>query len=365
MALLGIGFTVSIVVTMMGLVHGLEATFIATGYENDLVIIRQGALNEVNSYFARNLFSTIKFLPGITRSSEDEPLAVGEIVVVVDQTRMDGQSSNVIVRGTSDVGFFLRPEVRIIEGRRFRSGLREINVSLPISRRFRNMRIGEKIHIAKSDWTVVGIFEAGGTAYESEVWADYAEISNDWDRHSYSSLLVRAEDPVSTRDLRRRIAEDPRINLQAIPQRKYFAEQTTSSLGIKALGIFIAIIMGIGASFAAMNMMYGAVMSRSNEIATLRALGFRRRSILASFLVESILLGLAGGILGCLFSLPINGLSTSTGSFQTYSEVLFNFRLTPAILLWGLGFAALVGALGGYFPARRAANVKLIDLLRD
>ncbi len=365
MAVLGIGFTVSIVVTMMSLVHGLEATFVETGQDDNLVVIRQGSQNEVNSYFSRELYPTIRFLPGVAKAADGEPLAVGENVVVINHTRKDGASSNITVRGTSDLGFTLRPEVKMVEGRKLRPGLREIDVSRSLSNRFRNLGLGEKIHFARSDWTVVGIFDAGGAAYDSEIWADYGEVCQDWDRPSYSSVLLRAENAAAAADIRKRIADDRRINLQAIPQKKYYADQTSTSAGLRALGVFIAVVMGIGASFAAMNMMYGAVMARSKEVGTLRAIGFRRRHILASFMMESVLLGLAGGILGCLLALPMNGIRAGTANFQTFSEVLFNFRITPGILLRGLLFSLVVGSLGGFFPARRAAHTRLIDILKE
>ena len=335
------------------------------GHDNCLIVIRQGSQNESNSYFTRDLFPTVRFLPGVARGADGEPLAVGENTVIINQERLKGDSSNAIVRGTSEMAFILRPEVKIVEGRRFHSGLREIIVSRSLSKRFRNMALGDTIHFARSDWKVVGIFDAGGTAYDSEVWADYSEISDDWDRPSYSSILLKAENAEAAAQIRKKIANDQRINLQAIPQKNYYADQTSSSTGLKTLGWFIAIVMGVGASFAAMNMMYGAVMSRSKEVATLRAIGFRRRNILASFMMESILLGLAGGILGCLMALPMHGISSGTANFQTFSEVLFNFRITPGILLRGLLYASIVGALGGFLPARRAARAKLIDILKQ
>lgn len=362
----GIGLTVAIVVTMMALVGGLENTFVDTGRDNQLVVLRQGSINEVNSFINRNLFPTVRFLPGVARDERGEPLVSGEIVVVINNTRVDGQSSNMIVRGLTEKGFALRPEVRVVAGRKFRPGLREIMASRALAERFRNMALGETIRFARSEWKVVGIFDAGGTAYDSEAWADYAEISQDWDRPVYSSMLLRAESAAAADEIRRRVAADPRINLQALPQREYFAGQTGAAAGgTKALGYFIAVVVGIGACFAAMNMMYGAVMSRAAEIATLRAIGFRRRHVLASFLAESLIVGLAGGVLGCLLALPMHGISTGTANFQTYSEVLFNFRITPGILLRGLAFSAAVGALGGYLPARRAARMKLIDVMRE
>jgi ABC-type lipoprotein release transport system permease subunit len=365
MTVFGIGLTVSIFITMMALVNGLESTFIETGHDDQLVVIRQGSLNEVNSYFGRDLFQIVRFLPGIAKGPDQQPLAFGEIVVVINHTRIGGESSNILVRGTSAQALALRPEAKIVEGRMFRSGLREVIASRSLSRRFENLTAGATVHFGRSDWKVVGLFEAGGTAYDSEVWADYDEIAQDWDRPIYSSILLRAENESAGEQIRQRVADDRRINLQAIPQKRYFADQATTAVGVKMLGNFIAFLMGIGACFAAMNMMYGSVMSRSREIATLRAIGFRRRNILASFLVESVILGLLGGIAGCFLALPMHGISTGTANFQTFSEVLFYFRLTPGIFLRGMIFALAVGIVGGYLPARRAARVKLVEGLRE
>ncbi|MFQ5930037.1 MAG: ABC transporter permease [Acidobacteriota bacterium] len=365
MTALGVGLTVAIVITMMALVNGLDSTFVETGHDNHLVVLRQGSLNETNSYFNFDLLEIMRFLPGVSTNAENEPLAAGEIVVIINHPRVTGEPSNVMMRGTSDVGFELRPEVKITEGRKFRRGLREIIVSGPLSKRFQDMGLGDTIHIARSDWKVVGIFEADGTAYDSELWGDYNEIAEEWNRPAYSSVLLKAEDAEAAEKLQQRIADDNRIQLEAIPQKEYFRGQTISSVGIKGLGVLIAVVMGIGSCFAAMNMMYGTVMSRAKEIGTLRALGFRKRSILASFLAESVFLAIIGGALGCLMALPIHGISTGTANFMTFSEVLFNFRITPEILLQGMIFAAGVGILGGFLPARRAARSRLIDVLRD
>jgi putative ABC transport system permease protein len=227
------------------------------------------------------------------------------------------------------------------------------------------MQLGKTSHIARSDWRVVGLFQAGGTAYDSEVFANYEDVAQEFDRPIYSSILIKAADAQAGSRLQKRIADDQRIHLQAIDQKEYFKAQTVSSLGIKALGFFIAVVMGIGSCFAAMNMMYSAVLGRIKEVGTLRALGFKRRSILSSFLVESVILALIGGVVGCLMALPLHGLSTGTANFMSFSEVLFHFRITPAILLRGLAFAAIVGVLGGILPARRAAKIKLVEVLRD
>lgn len=365
MTVFGIGLTVSIFVIMTALVHGLDSTFVDTGREDQLIVIRQGSLNETNSYFNRDLFQVVRYLPGIARGPDGQPLAAGEIVVNVNHDRISGESSNLIFRGTSEPALALHPEIRIVAGRMFRSGVRELIASRSVSRRFKDLTPGSTVHFGRSDWAVVGLFDAAGTAYDSEIWGDYSAVADDWDRPIYSSILLRVENQAAGEQIRKRIADDQRINLQAIPQKKYFADQASTSMGIKLLGNFIALIMGIGACFAAMNMMYGSVMSRAREVATLRAIGFRRRHILASFLLESVLLGFLGGIFGCLLALPMHGISAATANFETFSEVFFSFRITPGILLQGMVFALVVGIVGGYLPARRAARLKLIELLRE
>ena len=365
MTAMGIGLTVSIAITMMALVNGLESTFVETGVDNQLIVIRDGALNEVNSYFNRDLFQTVRLLDGIAKDENNEPMAAGEIIVVINHPRLTGESSNVIVRGTSAMGMRLRPELRLVQGRWFERGLREIVVSESLSKRFRNMRLGDLLPMSRSDWKVVGTFSAGGTAYDSEVLADYEEIAQDWDRPIYTSVLLRAIDSPAFAQIRQRIADDRRIHLQGVSQKEYFRSQTVTSAGIKTLGFFIAMMMGVGSSFAAMNMMYGSILSRSKEVGTLRALGFSRLSILSSFLVESILLALLGGMIGCLMALPLHGISTGTANFVTFSEILFNFRITPKILFFGMLFAAAVGLFGGGLPALRASRMSLINALRD
>ena len=365
MTALGIGLTVAVLVIMMALVRGLDSTFVDTGYETDLVVIRKGSQNETNSYFNRDLFQTVKFLPEIARDENDQPWAVGELIVVINSERREGESSNIVIRGTSDLGFRMRPELRIVEGRRHRKGVRELIVSQSLSRHFKNMALGDNLRISDDDWAVVGIFDASGTAYDSEIWGDYDEISLAWDRPIYVSILVRAASPDGVGEIQKRIEEDRRIQLQAIPQKEYYRGQTISSIGLKALGSFIGIVMGVGSCFAAMNMMYGTVMSRFKEIGTLRVLGFRKRSILASFLIEAILIALLGGLIGCLIALPVHGISTGTTNFSSFSEVLFQFRITPSILLLAAGFAGLVGILGGFLPALRAARLQLLEVLRD
>ena len=365
MTALGIGLTVAVLVTMMALVRGLDSTFMETGQEHDLIVLRKGAANETNSYFNRDFFPTIRRLPGVAKGGDGEPLAVGEMVVVINHPRRSGEDSNVIVRGTTPLGLAMRPEVEMVKGRFFRKGLREIVVSHSLANRFQDMALGDQLATAGRAWNVVGVFEAGGSAYNSEIWGDYDEIAQAWSRRVYSSILVRTTGTEAAQGFQNRIDEDRRIQLMAVPQRDYYAQQATSSVGIKTLGWFLAVVMGIGSCFAAMNMMYGSIMARFKEVGTLRSIGFKRRSILASFLIESIVLAVLGGLIGCLLALPVHGISTGTTNFTSFTEVLFNFRITPDILLKAVLYSAVVGILGGFLPALRAARLKLVEVLRD
>lgn len=259
----------------------------------------------------------------------------------------------------------MRPQVRVVEGRMFQQGLPEIIVSRNISNRFQNAGIGDSIHFGKSDWKVTGLFEAGNTAFDSEIWADYNQVGAEFNRQSSSSVLLSATSQAVVPSIIDRIEKDRRYNLMAQSETAYYAEQTGAAAPIKAMGTFIALVMGIGACFAAMNTMYAAVTYRTQEIATLRILGFKRRNILLSFLTESLLLAMVGGIMGCLLVLPVNGITTGTANWQTFSELTFAFQITPNLLLDGLLFAFLMGLLGGILPARQASKQLPAAALRE
>jgi len=288
----------------------------------------------------------------------------GEIIVLINQPRVTGETANVIIRGIGDKSLELRSRVKLVEGRMFRPGLREIVVSRPISTRFKDSKIGSKLKIGRSTWDVVGIFDASHTAYDSEVWGDYNEISGEFDRPIFNSLLVRCADEPSLRAVKERLGADRRIQLDVFRQKEYFESQTGVALPIKILGYLVAIIMSIGSSFAVMNTMYAATAYRTREIATLRVLGFKRRNIIFSFMFESLLLAVAGGILGCLLALPVNGLSTGMGNFTTFSEMVFDFKITPRLMMDGIAFAAVMGMFGGFLPARLAARLPIVRALR-
>jgi putative ABC transport system permease protein len=287
------------------------------------------------------------------------------VVVLVNLLRRaDNEPANVLVRGVSPTGYALRPGLRVVAGRAPRPGRRELIVSRSMAERFRNLGLGEQVRLAKSAWTVVGLFDAGRTAFASEVWGDSLEVAEEFDRADFSSVLMRTSGPAARAAIIRRIREDQRLHLKPLPEPAYYEEQTRSATPIKVLGGFIATLMAIGACFAVMNTMYAAVAWRGREIATLQVLGFPGRSILASFLFESLLLAAAGGVLGCALALPIHGISTGTANWRTFSEVVFAFRITPDLLLRGFLFALVMGALGGILPARLAARQVIVRSLR-
>jgi ABC-type lipoprotein release transport system permease subunit len=260
----------------------------------------------------------------------------------------------------------LRPNIRITEGRMFRSGLHECIVSRRIAERFANCRIGESFRAGKFHWKVVGIFDAQKTAYESEIWVDADEARDAFNRDFYGSVLLRpvAMDAAAVGALTNRMERDKQLQVAALPETLYYKEQTKTAGPIQFVGSFLATIMSIGAAFSAMNTMYAAVGARTREIGTLRVLGFRRRDIYLSFLLESILLAVLGGALGCVLSLPLNGIATGTFSWTTFAEVAFEFRITGELLAKGIAFALAMGVLGGLLPARLAARKPVLDALR-
>jgi putative ABC transport system permease protein len=357
MTIFGVALTVAVFVSVLAMVNGLENTFVDTGEPLNLVLIRQGSQAETNSFFDREI-------KGIVETMEGVVAVAGEIIVLINHPRETGDSANIMVRGISDKSLELRPKIRLVEGRMFRTGLREVIVSRSVSNRFRNTRLGDAIKIGRTDWDVVGIFDASRTAYDSEIWGDYNEISQEFERPIYSSLLVKSADESSIEPIRDKLSQDRRVRLDTFRETEYFENQTSAALPIKILGYLIAAIMAVGSSFAVMNTMYAATAYRTREIATLRVLGFKRRNILLSFMMESLLLALLGGGLGCLLALPVNGISTGTANMASFSEVVFEFRITPRLILDGMIFAAVMGTIGGLLPARLAARLPIVRALR-
>ena len=353
----GVALTVGIFVSILAMVNGLENTYVDSGEPLNLVLLRKGSQTETNSYYDRSFKGIVETMNGVQAVS-------GEILVIINHPRLTGESANLIVRGISDKTFELRPKIKLVEGRMLKTGLREVLVSRSVSNRFKDGKIADTIHIGRTDWKVVGIFDASRTSYDSEIWGDYGDVAQEFDRPIYSSLLVRCADESSLREVQQKIIDDRRLQMDAPREKEYFESQVGTAAPMKVLGYLVGIIMAIGSCFAVMNTMYAATAYRTREIATLRVLGFRRRNILLSFMLESLLLALIGGALGCVIALPMNGISTGTANFITFSEVVFQFRVTPRLVLIGLVFSTIVGTLGGFLPARLAARIPIVRALR-
>ena len=288
-----------------------------------------------------------------------------EVVTVINLASVDAPDGmNVTVRGIAPSGIAMRQGLKIAEGRWFQTGRRELVVGKSIAHRFPDARIGKKITFGRGQWDVVGVLDAGHGAQNSEIWGDLNQVSSDLQRiEVLSAALVRAVDPVAAKALINDINNDQRLNMNALSEREYYDLQTRSAAPIEFTGVFIAIIMAVGSSFAAMNTMYAAVARRAQEIGTLRVLGFSRGSILSSFFFESVLLALLGGVLGCLLVLPLNGITTGVGG-ANFSELDFNFHVTPRIMAMGVAFAVVLGAFGGLFPAHNASRKEILAALR-
>ncbi len=367
MTALGIALTVAVLLSVFALVEGLRTSLSATGHPLHLLVTRKGSTAELNSSMTQEQFQIIKVKPGIAQTPSGEPMASLELItVIILESPENPAGVNISVRGLTTTGFAMREGVRIAEGRMFQPGRREIVVGKGLAKRYPKASIGSKLEFGRGEWDVVGVMDGGRSAANSEIFCDLAQLASDQNREAgLSSALIRATDRAAMQALMNDLPEDRRLNVDAVSEKSYYESQTSSAAPIQFLGIFVAIIMAIGSSFAAMNTMYAAVARRSAEIGTLRVLGFSKLGILISFLIESLLLSLLGGIIGCLLVLPLNNFTTGIGSFITFSEFTFDFRITPGIMLTGIAFALVMGALGGLFPASSAARKQILTALRE
>jgi putative ABC transport system permease protein len=375
MTALGIALTVTTAIFLMALVAGLNRAFVSSGNPLNVLVLRKGSEAELSGGFDASLFPTLKTLPGLAKDSHGEPMASGEWVVVIVLPRKDGTGEvNVTVRGMMPDGLEMRtlpggkdnqPSVKLVEGHWFQTGQREVVVSKSIQQRFTHANIGDTMEFGKGSWKVVGVFDAGGSAYESEVWGDVNQMASDFDRQGgYASAYLRATDPISAQALVNRVSDDQRLKLEGTLETDYYAKQTSSGTPIKIIGYVVGIIMAVGSIFAAMNTMYAAVAYRGREIATLRVIGFSQPAILTSFVFESLLLALLGAIVGILLMLPFNGMQTGTSNQVTFSEVVFALRITPQVAIYAIIFALVMGFIGGLAPAWHAARQNILTALR-
>ncbi len=362
----GLALVVFVFATVLMLDEGLKKTLVTTGEYDNVVLIRRASETEVQSGVYRDQATIAASRPSIALGANGEPLASKETVVLIAlNKRGTDKPANVVIRGVGALGLTLRPQIRLSAGRMFRPGSSEIIAGSGIAKRFSGTAIGETLRFGQRDWTVVGIFDAGNSGFDSEIWGDADQLMQAFRRPVYSSVIVRLNDSKEFDAFKKDIESDPRLTLEAKREQTFYADQSKAlSTFISILGMTLSIIFSIGAMIGATITMYASVANRVAEIGTLRALGFKRRSILAAFLTEALLLALIGGAVGLFFASFMQFLSFSTVNFQSFSELAFGFTLNPAIVLKSLAFALAMGFVGGFLPALRAARLKIVDALR-
>jgi putative ABC transport system permease protein len=368
MTVVAIALVVFVMVLTFGMSQGVEDALRLSGDPLDLIVMRQGSNTETDSGIEQSVARQVVTLDGIDKDAGGQPLCSLEFVTILTKPRRNnGGTTNIIVRGLEPVGRKLRPGFRIVEGRDLNPGVNEAITSRAMAGRFENLAIGERLEVNKGvEFTIVGYFEAAGSSAESEVWADLRDLTSARRTPGVVSVVnLRARDAESRDALKKRLLESEQFNLESVTEVEYYEEQMSASILMQLISYVLAFFLTIGAMFAAANTMFAAVAGRAREIGTLRALGFRRRSILASFLLESVLICLAGGLIGCLATLPLSGLSSGTANWATFSELTFEFRFGPSVLARGVLMALAMGAVGGLFPAIRAVRLKIIDALRQ
>jgi ABC-type lipoprotein release transport system permease subunit len=363
----GMALVVFVFAAVLMLDAGLRATLVATGSDLNVLFIRKGAQTEVQSGVARDQAALIESLPQVARDAEGRPRVSKEVVVLNSLTKVDtGRRSNVPVRGVTPMGLQLRPHVKVVDGRLFRPGSSEIIVGAAVARQFAGVQVGQSLSFAQRQWTVVGVFDAGRTAFDSEIWGDAEQLAQAFRRFGgYSSVIVRLASYDDFDPLQAAVAGDPRLTVEVKRERQFYEDQSRAlSNFISYLGVTLSVIFSLGAIIGATITMYSSVATRTGEIGTLRALGFRRRAVLAAFLLEALLLALAGGIVGLVAATFLQAITISTTNFQSFSELAFSFTLTPKIAAISLAFALAMGVAGGFLPAIRASRMKIVDALR-
>jgi putative ABC transport system permease protein len=365
---LGIGLVVAVFVGMLALANGFIAALVKTGSPDNVLLLRRGADSELSSSIPRDAISIIASSPHIATGADGKPLFSPETYIVINIPRLGGTEfdvANVVARGVSDKAFEVRRSIKIVEGRRFASGQSELCVGSKLKGRFNNVNVGDVLRFSNRSWNIVCRFTADGSSFESEIWGENEQFQGVFRGGAFQDVAFRLKDPGAFEDVKRAFLADQRIQIDAHRESEFYATQS-ETLGkvLRFLAIMITSIMSVGAVFGAVNTMYAAVSSRTPEIAVLLTLGFHPRSVLASFLAESAVIALIGGVIGCLLALPINGVVTSTTNFASFSEIAFAFRVTPLLLLEGLVFSVVMGVAGGFFPAWRASRMPVIQALR-
>lgn len=365
--ILGVALVVFVFSAVLMMANGVQKTLRSTGSDDNLIVVRKAALSEIMSIIDREAAGIMVNLPQVMRFPDGTPMTSKEVVVIINLNKLGSAGiSNVTVRGVEEAAFQLRPQVRIVEGRTFRWGSREVIAGAGITHRFAGAQIGEKVKFGGDFWTVVGIFDSEGSGFDSELWGDLDQIADAFKRSSLSTVTLRLKNPDDFSDVASAFESDNRLQYFVPKREKRFFEEQSEMMAkfIRILGIFITIIFSTGATIGAMITMYGAVANRTVEIGTLRALGFFRRSILLAFLIESLVLSLGGGLLGLGIASLLQFFTISTLNFGSFSELAFSFALSPGIVATSLGFSLLMGLIGGFLPAIGAARLNIVQALR-
>jgi putative ABC transport system permease protein len=367
-ALVGIGLVVLVLVGVLSIATGFHQSMISSGTPDSAIVLRSGADNEMVSGLQKENTRVIADAPGVARTA-DGPLASAELFVIINlPKRSTGTDANVPMRGVEAAAFKVRPNARIIRGRMFEWGKNEVVVGRGAASEFAGLDLNAEIPVGRYRWPVVGIFEAGGSSSESEIWTDAAVLQAAYNRgDTYQSVYVKLESPAAFTKFKDSLTSDPRLNVKVMRQTEYYAEQSTAVTQlIRTLGVLVALLMAVGAVFGALNTMYNAVSARTREIATLRALGFGRGSVVVSVMLESLAIAFAGGAGGAAAAyLIFNGFEAATMNWQSFSQIAFKFRVTPDLLVQGIVWAAAIGLVGGLFPAIRAARLPIASALRE
>jgi putative ABC transport system permease protein len=366
LTVLGMALVVFVFAAILMLANGLRKTLVETGSYDNAIVLRKGADTEVVSGVGKEQAAIVETQPEIAIGRNGQELLAKELVVLITLTKEGSSSpSNVTVRGIDGASLALRPQVKLVEGRLPRWGSSEVMVGSSIARKFRGVELNQVLHCGMRDWRIVGIFDAGNTSFSSEVWGDADQLMQAFRRPAYSSVTFRLQTPSDFQAVKARIENDPRLKLVVKRETRYYAEQSEMmATFLRILGISLTVIFSLGAIIGAMVTMYSAVANRTAEIGTLRALGFQRKSILLAFLIESLLLGLLGGMAGLFFASFMQLITVSTVNFQTFSELSFSFALTFDIVYKGLVFSLVMGFVGGILPALRASRMNIVDALR-
>jgi putative ABC transport system permease protein len=368
-AVAGIAGVVAVFVAMLSMAQGFRATLVASGSERNAMVLRGGASAEMESVITLDQVKVIADSPGVEKRADGRPLVSPEAVVVAAlHHRSSDADALAQIRGVTPMAMDVHPAVRVVRGRFFEPGQAELVAGRNAAAMYTGLELGGEVKLGGRTWTVVGVMDSGGSAFDSEVWADASLLLQTYQRPTwvFSSVAIRLLAPDALGDFRRALEGDPRLTVQAYRETEYYAKQSRAvATMITVLGYLVAFVMGVGAVIGALNTMYSAIAARTREIATLRAMGFTGGEVMLSMVVESLVVAAIGGVLGCILIQPINGYTTSTINWQTFSQLAFAFRITPALMVQGMLFALFMGAVGGFLPALRAARLPVASALRE